>query len=171
MNNKIFHQSGDVDSCDDNEPTRNCSQRRMIRAQAPPPASVARVHQNHFRREIASKNNSPITVQNGYVPRNVGVMSASPSPLIFPQTNFNNLNIRGNSIDRNTMHSGGSESSNSQANISHDRHLMRNDFFNGSFDLINGIENTNGPFTAGPSRFTRSRAYGNSTNVRHETKL
>lgn len=99
-------------------------------------------------------------------------MSASPSPLIFSQTNFNNLNIHGNSIDRNTMRSASSGSSNNnQANLSHDQHLMGNDYFNGSFDLINGIENSNASFSGGPSRFTRSRAYGNSTNVRHETKL
>lgn len=49
-----------------------------------------------------------------------------------------------------------------------------NGLFNGSLDLLNGVENANGSGAAALNRQLRLRAYGNGVKngmIRHETKL
>lgn len=81
-------------------------------------------------------------------------------------------------ILNNLHHSGhiGSESSSSNNNSSRGDARV-NGLFNGSLDLLNGVENVNvlnGGGTVALNRQMRLRAYGNGVKngmVRHETKL
>lgn len=159
--------SGDVDSGDDNdapEPSTNHSQQRCaaMRMQSPSTiVSATNFHHGH-RSGNASKATSPITVNNVYASKELNKSTPSAS---------SPLNI--------LLHHGvhiGSESSSSNNNSSRGDARV-NGLFNGSLDLLNGVENANvltGSGTAALNRQMRLRAYGNGVKngmVRHETKL
>lgn len=117
-------------------------------------------HHGH-RSGNASKATSPITVDNIYAPKSTPTV-ASPLNIL------NNLH-HGGHIGSDTTSSSNNNSSRGDARV--------NGLFNGSLDLLNGVENANalnGGGTAALNRLNRLRAYGNGVKngmVRHETKL
>lgn len=124
-------------------------------------------HHGH-RSGNASKATSPITVTNVYGSKELNTSAPLPSS---PLNILNNLH-----------HSGhlGSESTSSSNNNNHNSRgdARGNGLFNGSLDLLNGVENVNALNGGGTSAIALNRqmrrAYGNGIKngmVRHETKL
>lgn len=135
-----------------------------MRLQTPPTIGPATNFHYGRRNGTASNTASPITVANVYASKELNKSTPSAaSPL---------------NILNNLQHGGhiGSESSSSNNNSSRGDARV-NGLFNGSLDLLNGVETANalnGGATAALNRQMRLRAYGNGAKngmVRHETKL
>lgn len=88
--------------------------------------------------------------------------SQSPTIGIHMPNYLNIMATNSNNLARNNLTNNNNSCNNGATN---------NSIFNGTLDLINGVENAN-PVT-GLNRQIRLRAYGNNKNgmVRHETKL
>lgn len=138
-----------------------------MRLQTPPTIGPSTNFHHSHRSGNASNAASPITVANVYASKELNkVTPSAASPL---------------NILNNLHHGGGghlgSESSSSNNNSSRGD-ARANGLFNGSLDLLNGVEYANalngGGGSAALNRQMRLRAYGNGGKngmVRHETKL